>query len=214
VFHSVDQHAWGRLMRWIRNKYRGKNRLGMTELRRRFCDKGWRIAHKGVVFTGASSVAMTRYRHRGSNIRPPGPETGSRHQRLTNGQDTWRARCGESRAAGSAGGPWKPTESNLGRAPRSDPAHANGGIIQVATVPDGWPIWTSDVRPGREHGPPQRQPGPLAHRPHRRRRIGHPPLRHACTTRSRSVINVLRGVTKCDISPPRLLQNSILLSTS
>jgi hypothetical protein len=21
----------------------------------------------------------------------------------------------------------------------------------VITVPDGWPIWTSDVRPGREH---------------------------------------------------------------
>ena len=30
--------------------------------------------------------------------------------------------------------------------------HANhGGNIQVVTVPDGWPIWTSDVRPGREH---------------------------------------------------------------
>ena len=71
VFHSVDQHTWGRLMRWIRNKYRGKNRLGMTELRRRFCDKGWRIAHNGVVFTGASSVAVTRYRYRGSNIPTP-----------------------------------------------------------------------------------------------------------------------------------------------
>lgn len=30
--------------------------------------------------------------------------------------------------------------------------HANhGGNIQVVTVPNGWPIWTSDVRPGREH---------------------------------------------------------------
>jgi hypothetical protein len=30
--------------------------------------------------------------------------------------------------------------------------HANhGGNIQVVTVPDGWPIWTSEVRPGREH---------------------------------------------------------------
>jgi hypothetical protein len=27
----------------------------------------------------------------------------------------------------------------------------HGGNIQVITVPDGWPIWTSDVRPGREH---------------------------------------------------------------
>ncbi|GAA0708136.1 hypothetical protein GCM10010199_02840 [Dactylosporangium roseum] len=30
--------------------------------------------------------------------------------------------------------------------------HANhDGNIQVITVPDGWPTWTSDVRPGREH---------------------------------------------------------------
>jgi hypothetical protein len=29
--------------------------------------------------------------------------------------------------------------------------HNHGGNIQVITVPDGWPIWTSDVRPGREH---------------------------------------------------------------
>ncbi len=30
--------------------------------------------------------------------------------------------------------------------------HENhGGNIQVVTAPDGWPIWTSDVRPGREH---------------------------------------------------------------
>ena len=29
--------------------------------------------------------------------------------------------------------------------------HNHGGNVQVVTVPDGWPIWTSDVRPGREH---------------------------------------------------------------
>jgi DDE superfamily endonuclease len=30
--------------------------------------------------------------------------------------------------------------------------HANhGGNIQVITAPDGWPLWTSDVRPGRQH---------------------------------------------------------------
>ncbi len=27
----------------------------------------------------------------------------------------------------------------------------HGGNIQIVTAPDGWPIWTSDVRPGREH---------------------------------------------------------------
>jgi RNA-directed DNA polymerase len=71
VFSAVDNHAWGRLMRWIRAKYAGKNRLGMKELRRRFCDVGWRIAHNGVVFTGASSVTITRYRYRGSRIPTP-----------------------------------------------------------------------------------------------------------------------------------------------
>ena len=40
-------------------------------LRRRFCGQGWRFAYNGVVFTGASSVAVTRYRHRGSNIPAP-----------------------------------------------------------------------------------------------------------------------------------------------
>jgi hypothetical protein len=27
----------------------------------------------------------------------------------------------------------------------------HGGNIQVLTAPDGWPLWTSEVRPGREH---------------------------------------------------------------
>ena len=40
---------------------------------------------------------------------------------MTGGQDTWSARCVETRTAGAAGGPGKPTGSNPGRAPRSDP---------------------------------------------------------------------------------------------
>src|SRR5438034_7942792 len=62
-FNAVDYHAWGRIMRWIRAKSKGTRRLGMKELRRRFCDQGRRFAHNGVVFTGASSVAVTRYRY-------------------------------------------------------------------------------------------------------------------------------------------------------
>jgi hypothetical protein len=27
----------------------------------------------------------------------------------------------------------------------------HGGNIQAVSAPDGWPMWTSDVRPGREH---------------------------------------------------------------
>ena len=29
--------------------------------------------------------------------------------------------------------------------------HHHGGNIQVVSAPDGWPLWTSQVRPGREH---------------------------------------------------------------
>lgn len=29
--------------------------------------------------------------------------------------------------------------------------HHHGGNIQVISSPDGWPLWTSEVRPGREH---------------------------------------------------------------
>lgn len=29
--------------------------------------------------------------------------------------------------------------------------HNHGGNVQVITAPDGWPIWSSPVRPGREH---------------------------------------------------------------
>jgi RNA-directed DNA polymerase len=71
VFSAVDSHAWLRLMRWIRAKHQGKHRIGMRELRRRFCDKGWRFACNGVAFTGASSVAVTRYRYRGNTIATP-----------------------------------------------------------------------------------------------------------------------------------------------
>jgi RNA-directed DNA polymerase len=71
TFNAIDSFVWERLMRWIRGKYAGKTELSMKELRRRFCDQGWRFAHNGVVFTGASSVAVTRYRCRGSTIATP-----------------------------------------------------------------------------------------------------------------------------------------------
>jgi RNA-directed DNA polymerase len=71
VFDSVDYHAWGRLMRWTRAKYAGKTGLSMSQMRRRFCDRGWRFAHNGVVFTGASSVSVKRYRFRGDTIPTP-----------------------------------------------------------------------------------------------------------------------------------------------
>ncbi|MEV4752957.1 group II intron maturase-specific domain-containing protein [Streptosporangium sp. NPDC049248] len=69
VFHAVDDHAWHRLAKWIHHKH---SRLSWSELRRRFCRPGtWTIVHNGVVFTGASSVKVTRYRYRESTIPTP-----------------------------------------------------------------------------------------------------------------------------------------------
>jgi len=71
AFHHLDQHAWWRIVGWLRAKYQGKTRLRWKQLRRRFCDQGWRFAHEGTVFTGASSVNVIRYRYRGSTIKSP-----------------------------------------------------------------------------------------------------------------------------------------------
>jgi RNA-directed DNA polymerase len=71
VFNAIDHYTWNRLMRWIRAKYAGKSGLSRKELRRRFCDIGWRFAHNGVVLIGASSVAVVRYRYRGHTIATP-----------------------------------------------------------------------------------------------------------------------------------------------
>ena len=68
TFNAIDHHAWWRLAGWIRRKHHLTSR---SQLRRRFCGAGWRIAHNGVVFTGASSVTVTRYRYRGANILTP-----------------------------------------------------------------------------------------------------------------------------------------------
>ena len=75
VFSTVDHHAWNRIMRWLRRKYDGGSGLGMPELRRRFCVPGtWKLACDGVVFTGAATVAVVRYRYRGTLIPPPTPD--------------------------------------------------------------------------------------------------------------------------------------------
>lgn len=68
VFSQIDYHAWRRIGTWIRRKHR---RISWREVRQRFCDQGWRFAHNGVVFRGASSVTVTRYRYRGTRIPTP-----------------------------------------------------------------------------------------------------------------------------------------------
>ncbi len=61
------------------------------------------------------------------------PETGSRHRRLTNGQDTWSARCGESRTSGAGGGPRETAGSNADTAPEGLPhrSFTHGHVRQL-----------------------------------------------------------------------------------
>jgi RNA-directed DNA polymerase len=66
TFNAIDSHAWRRIAGWLRRKHG----IGRSQLRR-FCDRGWRFASNGVVFTGASSVTVTRYRYRGAGIPTP-----------------------------------------------------------------------------------------------------------------------------------------------
>jgi RNA-directed DNA polymerase len=74
VFSAIDHYAWNRIMRWLRRKHHGRHKLGMPELRRRFCVPGsWTFAAPGARFTGAATVPVTRYRYRGTRI--PGPWT-------------------------------------------------------------------------------------------------------------------------------------------
>ena len=66
TFNAIDFHAWRRIAGWLRRKHG----IGRSHLRR-FCDRGWRFASNGVIFTGASSVKVTRYRYRGTGIPTP-----------------------------------------------------------------------------------------------------------------------------------------------
>jgi RNA-directed DNA polymerase len=65
-FAAIDFHAWSRIAGWLRRKHR----IGRSGLRR-FCDQGWRFAGPRVAFCGAASVAVTRYRYRGTRIPNP-----------------------------------------------------------------------------------------------------------------------------------------------
>jgi RNA-directed DNA polymerase len=73
VFHAIDEYAWHRIVCWLRRKHKNRrSRIGMPEVRKRFCVPGsWTLQVNGVRFTGASSVAVTRYRYRGSRIPTP-----------------------------------------------------------------------------------------------------------------------------------------------
>lgn len=67
IFNVIDHFTWWRLIQWIRRKH---HRISVKEALRRYCD-GWTITHHGATYRGASSIAVTRYRYRGSKIPTP-----------------------------------------------------------------------------------------------------------------------------------------------
>ena len=74
------------------------------------------------------------------------PETrGRHHQRLTSGQDTRSARCGESRTPGAGGGPRETTGGDTGTAPAGLPHdRAAGGQVAIRGAgPSTGPIFRS-----------------------------------------------------------------------
>jgi hypothetical protein len=60
------------------------------------------------------------------------PQNGSRRRQLTNGKDTWSARCGESRTPGAESGSGKRTGRKASTAPRPD---STGRFYRSALYP-------------------------------------------------------------------------------
>ena len=85
------------------------------------------------------------------------PETrGRHHQRLTSGQDTRSARCGESRTPGAGGGPRETTGGDTGTAPAGLPHDraARGEVraprrrpVHRADLPVASPAWSARSTP-------------------------------------------------------------------
>jgi len=73
TFSYLDSFAWRRVTRWLRKRHLG---LNWTAIRRRFMH-GWQIADGGITPFMPSSVAVTRYRYRGTKIPTPWTTTTS-----------------------------------------------------------------------------------------------------------------------------------------
>ncbi len=67
TFSYLDSFAWRRVTRWLRKRHIS---LNWAAIRRRFMH-GWRIADGGITLFMPSTVAVTRYRYRGTRILTP-----------------------------------------------------------------------------------------------------------------------------------------------
>ena len=100
-------------------------------------------------------VPLPRQHHRD----PMDPGTRSRHQqRLTSGQDTGSARCGESRTPGAGGGLRETTGGNTGTAPAGPPHH-------LLASPAARYLGCQLLRQPHRHRPQDPQPHPAARSP-------------------------------------------------
>jgi RNA-directed DNA polymerase len=67
TFSYVDHFTWWRIVRWLRKRHLG---LSWGTLIRRFL-RGWKIADGQVELFRPPTVAVTRYRYRGTRIPTP-----------------------------------------------------------------------------------------------------------------------------------------------
>src|ERR1039458_5829655 len=90
------------------------------------------------------------------------PDTGSsRPRRLTSGQDTWSARCAETRTSGAASGAGKRTGRTATPAPRPDSTGA-GRDAHAGAAAAGAALAGRDLfRAGDVPVPRHRVPGPV-----------------------------------------------------
>ncbi len=71
TFHYLHHYTWRRVLGWIRRKHA---RANWKTLRRRYFHHGWSLGQGGVDLFDPRTVAVTRYRYRGTKIPSPWDE--------------------------------------------------------------------------------------------------------------------------------------------
>jgi RNA-directed DNA polymerase len=78
AFGQLGLFAWRRVVRWLRQRHPG---LNWTAIRRRFLH-GWNVVCDGIALYKPSTVAVSRYRYRGTCIPSPWSPTADTAARL------------------------------------------------------------------------------------------------------------------------------------
>ena len=112
TFSYLRSYLWKQVIRWQERKHR---RTPWKELRRRY---GIWPAHGAAELFDPARVSARRYYYRGTKIATPWPSTARGEHQCP--RSLWSARCAERRTPGAGGDPGKPTDGNIGRAPRVD----------------------------------------------------------------------------------------------